>query len=212
MARRYCALYTPAVADVLDEKGFRDQVLPHAIKPLRPGMKVAGPAHPVKGAATANDRIEYYQLLVEALNAISNGAVLVYECSHDESCAHWGELLSHAAKARGARGIVVDGGVRDVDRIAALGFPVFCKFCTPADIRGRFRCVEFGLPVRIGSVLIRPGDYVFGDDNGIVAIPQEIAEEVLIAAEDVARREDLVRADLRAGTDPWEAMLRHGRF
>ncbi len=61
-ARRYCALYTPAVADVLDERGHRHQILPHAIKPLRTGMKLAGPAHTVKGTATVNDRIEYYQV------------------------------------------------------------------------------------------------------------------------------------------------------
>ncbi len=61
-------------------------------------------------------------------------------------------------------------------------------------------------------MVIHPGDHIFGDNNGAVVVPQSLTEEVLEAAEDVVRREDLVRADLRAGVDPWEAMLRHGRF
>jgi regulator of RNase E activity RraA len=102
--------------------------------------------------------------------------------------------------------------VRDVERIIEMGFPVFARYRTPADIRGRWRYVEVGIPIRIGQVLIQPGDFVVGDPNGVVVVPRDLALEVLLEAEKVVEVEDKIREELRAGEDPLKLYAKYGRF
>ena len=140
------------------------------------------------------------------------GTIAVYDTSNDPGTAHWGELVSTAARLRGCAGAVIDGGVRDVERIIEMAFPVFARYRTPADIRGRWRYVEVGIPIRIGEVLIQPGDFVVGDPNGVVVVPKDLALEVLLEAEKVVEIEDKIREELRAGEDPLKLYAKYGRF
>ena len=145
------------------------------------------------------------------LGAIRPGDVLTYQ-ANDNVSAHLGELSSETAKFRGARGAVIDGGARDTEYMFRLGFPVFARYKTPLDIRGRWRLVNWNVPVVIGSILIHPGDLILGDRDGVVVIPQTIAEEVVTKAEAVVHTENLVRAAILQGVLPLEAYRRFGRF
>lgn len=154
---RFAKIYTGAIADVLDERGYRNQMLPAALQPLDPGVRFAGRALPCEGApATSQDPEVVYVPLLEMLGAIQPDDVVVMRSGIDEVAA-FGELCSTSAKARGARGAVIDGCVRDVEYILDLGFPVVAGGTTPADVLGRWRLVGYGEPVTVGGVRVHRG-------------------------------------------------------
>jgi regulator of RNase E activity RraA len=99
---------------------------------------------------------------------------------------------------------VIDGGARDTEYMVRLGFSVFARYKTPADIRGRWRLVDWNVPIVIGSVAITPDDLILGDRDGVIVVPQAIAEEVV-------RTENLVRAAILKGVLPLEAYQRDRR-
>jgi 4-hydroxy-4-methyl-2-oxoglutarate aldolase len=210
--RRYSLIYTGAIADVLDEMGYRNQCLPAAIQGLTMDTKVAGVAMTVAGEATSSfDPEEIYIPILKMLGDLRPGDVIVSQ-PNDSVSAHIGELSSEAAKFRGARGAVVDGGARDIDYILKLGFPVFCRYRTPRDIVGRWKLRAYGEPIKIGEVTVRRGDFVVGDKDGVIAIPQDIAREVLVRAEGVVNTENEVRKAILQGVHPVDAYRKYGRF
>jgi 4-hydroxy-4-methyl-2-oxoglutarate aldolase len=209
---RYSMIYTGAIADVLDEMGYRDQCLPSSIQGLTMDAKVAGVAMTVEGEATSSvDPEEVYIPVLKMLGDLLPGDVIVSQ-PNDSISAHLGELSSEAAQFRGARGAVIDGGTRDTGHILKLGFPVFCRYRTPRDIVGRWRLVAHGRPIRIGEVTIRRGDFIVGDKDGVVVIPQEIMAEVLVQSEEVVHTENQVRKAILQGVHPVDAYRKYGRF
>ena len=151
--------------------------------------------------------------MLKMLGSITNGDVIVTQAHDDRNHgAHLGELSSETAKFRGARGAVIDGGTRDVDYILKLGFPVFCRYRTQRDILGRWQLTSFGQPVQIGGVTVRRGDFVVGDKDGVLVIPQEITLTVLEKSEEVMNTENLVRKAILQGVHPVEAYRKYGRF
>jgi 4-hydroxy-4-methyl-2-oxoglutarate aldolase len=124
--------------------------------------------------------------------------------------APWGELLSTAARARGAAGCVTDGLVRDVARIRAMRFPVFHGGIGPLDTKGRAEMVEKDTVIDIAGVRVTPGDWVLGDVDGVVFIPADKAQEVFGAALDKIAAEDSTRAELEAGESLRAVYARHG--
>ena len=214
LAERFRLLHAPAIADVLDARGCMHQVLPPEIMPLADDMKVAGPAFTARGEATTTFTEDDIQFAFAGWSQAlaMPGWLAVIDASGDRTAAHWGELLSNSARTLGGSGVVVNGGVRDVDRILPLGFPVFAGFRIPTDIRGRWRYVEFAGTLTIGGVEIHPWDYVFGDMNGVVIVPRDLVEDVLAAAEVVVEREVEIRRELVAGANPIEVYARHGSF
>jgi regulator of RNase E activity RraA len=127
------------------------------------------------------------------------GWVRTIACSDVYHFVDWGELLSTAAKVRGARGAVVDGLIRDVDKIEELGFPVFATGIKPVDSMGRGIVTAYNVPVECGEVIVQPGDLIFADYDGVVAIPGRMVNEVVALATDKVQREDGTRAELLAG-------------
>lgn len=123
-----------------------------------------------------------------------------------------GELSAEALKLRGVRGYVVDGGTRDSERILQSGFPVFCKYRTPADIVGRWAPMAYQEPVVIGTVTIRAGDFVLGDIDGVIVIPAALVAEVAERVEHVANTESQLRKAILSGMDPQKAYLEFGLF
>lgn len=207
-ADRLAALYTPVVADVLDRLGHREQSLRADIRPLFPGARAAGVARTVRVVpAPEISPASPYQGEMEAVDALTAGDVMVVS---DCDASFWGELLSTAARYRGCRGIVIDGYTRDTRAIISMGFPVFCRGVHPADSLGRIDVAEHDVPIRCGGILVRPGDLILADDDGIVAIPQSVAEEALTRAEEKVRGENLVRQALAEGMSVTEAFRRYG--
>lgn len=212
LCARFSVIYTGAISDVLDEMDRRNQVLPAAIQALTPGQTVSGIAMTVEGESTSSvDPEEVYVPILEMLGSLKHGDVIVSQ-PEDNVSAHLGELSAETAKFRGARGAVIDGGARDIDYILKLGFPVFCRYRTPADVLGRWKLTSRGKTVEIGRVTVRTGDFIVGDRDGVIAIPQELTLDVLEKAEAVVGVENLVRKSILEGMHPVDAYRRYGRF
>jgi 4-hydroxy-4-methyl-2-oxoglutarate aldolase len=204
--------YTGSISDILDEMGFHGQTFPSGIQGLAPGSTVAGRAFTVLGEPTTSQDPEIiFVHFLRMLGAIQPGDVLVVQ-PNDSVSSHIGELTSETAKYRGARGAVIDGGARDTQYIQNLGFPVFARYRTPRDIVGRWRLVDFNVPIQVGGTNVRPGDFVVGDRDGVLVIPVEIASEVISKAEEVIRTENLVRRAILEGMLPLDAYEKFGRF
>jgi 4-hydroxy-4-methyl-2-oxoglutarate aldolase len=212
LAARFAAVYTGAITDVLDRHGYRQQTLPPSIRPLRPGMRLAGPAFCVEGRPRPGVGYDKsIRSVLAMLAAVRPGFVAVYE-THDATSAHLGELSVTSLKGRGCAGAVIDGGCRDVEYILREEFPVFCRYSTPQDCVGRWEVVASDVPITIGGVRIEPGDYVVADSDGVVAVPLAVRDAVLAEAEEVMVTESEIRTAVRAGTLPLAAYERYGKF
>jgi regulator of RNase E activity RraA len=212
-AARFAALYTAAIADILDRRGLLAQTLPHELVPLRPGMRLAGPAYPVEGRPhTGHDYDSAIRRVLEMLGAVPPGHVAVYQTNDHES-AHLGELSVTSLKARGCAGVVLDGGCRDVDLILAEDFPVFARYTTPQDCVPRWELTGHGdVTVTIGDIRVARGDWVVGDGDGIVVVPENLVEAVLAEAEEKAAVETEIRTAVRTGELPLAAYETYGTF
>jgi regulator of RNase E activity RraA len=140
-----------------------------------------------------------YAKEIEAVDSILPGEVVVVSTSYSGQNAPWGELLSTAARARGARGAVVDGLVRDVKKIEELGFPVYAAGVKPVDSRGRGLVIDYNVPVECGGIIANPGDLLFADYDGVVVIPAAAVDEVVSMATDKVSRENHSRQELANG-------------
>jgi 4-hydroxy-4-methyl-2-oxoglutarate aldolase len=205
LSERLKALYVPAVADVLDDMGYNNQVLQCEPRPIHPQVKLAGSAVTVSTYWYSSYRKmdRDIESLASIFDVCYDGCVVVVATGGNRSAACWGELMSNAARARGAVGAVVDGAIRDVPKILEISppFQVFASSFTPADSKGRVEFSDKQVEVVCGDVRVRPGDIVFGDFDGVVVIPKEVAEEVVKEAEDKVRRESEFRAAIRRGED-----------
>lgn len=213
IAARFNALYTGALTDVLDRHGYLSQTLPHELAPLRPGMRMAGPAFPIEGRPhPGHDYDTSIRKILEMLGAVPSGYVAAYQ-TNDTTAAHFGELSATSLKSRGCAGVVLDGGCRDVEFILGEDFPVFARYTTPQDCVVRWELLGRGdVTIMIGGVRVAPGDWIVADHDGIVVVPGEEVEAVLAEAEDKASTESEIRAAVRAGSLPLEAYERYGTF
>jgi 4-hydroxy-4-methyl-2-oxoglutarate aldolase len=210
VCRRYLSLYTGAIADMLDKSGYRSQVLPKDVTPFTHVNRVAGPAFTGQGYPCADTSNDDTQTRLKMLDSITPGTVSVWATGGSVDCAHWGEIMSTAARERGCTGAVVDGGVRDLDFINAMEYPVFAKFKCSASSVGRWDIREYQIPIRVGQTVIYPGDFIFGDIDGVVVVPQKLTMEILDKAEGVFERERGMREDLRRGVSVQEAYAKYG--
>ena len=210
VANRFTRLYTGAISDILDKNGYRCQVLPYYITPFTIANRVAGVAFTGQGYPCADAAHDDTGTRLKMLDSIAPGTVSVWATGGSMDCAHWGEIMSTAVKQRGCTGAVIDGGVRDVDFVNAMNYPVFAKFKCSASSIGRWDIIDCQIPIKIGNTVIHPGDFVFGDIDGVVVIPKEMTMDVLVAAEQVFDREGAMRAELRRGVSVTDAYAKYG--
>jgi 4-hydroxy-4-methyl-2-oxoglutarate aldolase len=212
LTSRLARCYTGAVHDVLRMLGRENIVLPAAIKPVDPSMRVAGPAWTVGGHTDGTlTRDATLRAWCTLLSRSPPGHVIVCQ-PNNRDVALMGELSAQTLQVRGVLGFVVDGGSRDTELVVAQGFPVFCSFLTPADIVSRWLPDRYGEPITIGAVTISTGDYILGDRDGVVVIPAALAEEVVTRTEEVVATESEMRSALVAGMDPVAAYDKYGKF
>ena len=215
LAQIYLKFYSALIYDVLEEMGYPNQALHYSINPIDSEMKVAGPAFTIKVSSQADPGKQSEG--IEILEQIGNGEVVVMDTGHDEQCGHWGELTSTAAIGQGCVGAVIDGGSRDTYYVKKLGFPLFVRFRLPVEAYGRFAALSYQKPIYMSGattkvVKVIAGDYIFGDVDGIIVIPQHLTQEVLEKAEKRFELEQKVRADLKAGGKPLEVFRKYGVF
>lgn len=220
-AERLTQLHTAVVHDVLDELGLSGQCLDLGIKPLEPTMKLAGPAFTIACAADVRVDWEYDNDEVTRrtfFRRMYRGCVVLVSSGGENRAGHWGELMSLSAQAHGASGVVVDGGVRDGALLLQMDeWPVFSRYLSPIESRGRTRIRAIEEPIAIAGALsaqvrVNPGDWVFADMDGVLAIPAGRVEEVLRRAEELGSHEEQMREDIRNGGDAAEIYARHGRL
>ncbi len=212
LADRLQECYSGAVYDVMRDLGLSPKTLPRDILGLSKTMKAAGPVFTVRGRP--DNTVSAHESLLAWTGLLSKapaGHVVVCQ-PQDNVRALMGELSAETLMLRGVRGYIVDGGCRDTGFIEAEGFPVFCLYATPVDIVAGWIPEAFDEPVTIGNVVVRAGDYILADRDGIVVIPREHAEDIIARTEEVIRTESTMRQAIRAGQDPQEAYLQYGKF
>jgi len=208
---RYEALFTSAVNDVLREFGLCDQALPHDITPLRDNMKKCGVVFTIK--SSKNPTISGEMIgRAHMLDAMPKDCMVVWETGGDDQSAHWGEIMTASSIVRGARGAVVDGGLRDTAQILGQGFSVWNKYRTSNGALSRCKVEAFNVPVRIGNVIVNPGDIMFADIDGALLIPRALAISVLERSEELAFNEKGIREWVERGDSAVDIIERGGYF
>ncbi len=185
---RYERLYTGAINDVLREHGLLHQALPHHIVPLRPERTVAGLAFTVKSAPNVLIRGEM-SFRTQMLDAMHEDAFVIWDTSRDEEATLWGGVMTATAKGKRVRAAAIDGGIRDTHQIREHDFPVWYRYRTSNGSLGRCLITHYQIPIQIGTVIIKPGDVLMGDIDGVLCVPRDLAMTVLERAETIRANE-----------------------
>jgi 4-hydroxy-4-methyl-2-oxoglutarate aldolase len=184
----FAGIMTGVVSDALDRGGAMD----YGIKPVGPGMNVLGPAITLRARPTdslARDA---------AMKMAEPGDVLVIATGNYTVTGTWGDHASYHAKGLGLAGMVTDGLCRDIVGIRECGLPVFARgFAPNAPVQSSG--AQINVPVSVGGQIVHPGDIILGDENGVVVIPQQYAEDVLAASRAALKKEEEAMADIEAG-------------
>lgn len=215
-------LHTPVVGDILDQMGYNHQFLPAAIRPLASQvptalitdtkgdnwMKLAGYACTVLENDVFGMPKKPFGYMTEALDQLKPNEIYIATGAHNS--ALWGELLTASAKARGAVGAVIDGFTRDTPMVLEQNFPVFCSGTWAQDSSIRTYVFDYRCVIEIGQVTIHDGDIVFGDVDGVLIIPRNIAEEVIEKALEKVATEKAMRKAIENGMMVTDAFAKYG--
>lgn len=192
-------LYSGVISDVLDQMGYRNQVIPNDIIPLADDTILFGPAFTSIGTQVYSMPEHPLIAQCKVVDQLKEGEIYVLVTRGEYCCAVFGELFATAVQQRGGAGVLLDAYARDLKVLKQMNFPLFYKGRDPRTSKGRCEINECQIPVKMGNVTIHPGDYIFGDLDGTVIIPKELVEEVLDRAFETARKEDTVRDGLQGG-------------
>jgi regulator of RNase E activity RraA len=203
-------LYTAVLADALDELGFHECAMREYLRPVSAQKRFAGWARTILCMDLHYTPDDPYGLEIEAIDSILPGEVVAVATGESKRNAPWGELLSTAAQARGSRGAIIDGLVRDVSTIQKLGYPVFASGIKPVDSRGRGAVVNYNVPVWCGGILVTPGDLIVADYDGVVVVPVDVVDRVVDLATQKVTKENHSRADLQGGAYLKDVYAKYG--
>jgi 4-hydroxy-4-methyl-2-oxoglutarate aldolase len=212
ITERLARCYSGVVHDVMRAMGLRDFTFPPELRPLFPERRLAGPAFTIDGRV--DPRADAHETLLAWTGLLSQakaGHIWVSQ-PNDRVVAHMGELSAETLKNKGVLGCVADGFVRDVDFLIDMGFQTWSRGFTPRDIVGYWLPRAVQVDIRIGDVIVAPGDYLLGDRDGLLRVPKGIVADVVEKAEAAIATESKVRTAILAGVDPQEAYLKFGKF
>ena len=215
---RFQALSAATVYDVLDKMGRANQALSCDIRALKTGWRIAGPVLTVHGESmSAADGRWGTAFSYDMFRAIQPGDVIVFDCGGHRQGGPWGGNTGATARAKGAAGIIIDGGTRDLADLVEMSFPTFARFVTPVLAHGRFQVHGFNDPITVTGqvgqrVAVEPGDFAIADDDGAVIVPQLLLNDVLHFAELAEQAEGEIRRALEAGEDRESVDRRIDRF
>jgi 4-hydroxy-4-methyl-2-oxoglutarate aldolase len=203
-------LYVAVVCDALDGLGYRRQSPRIALTPLTGRGLLVGRCKTTLWADMFHEDPQPYELELRAVDDCRPDDVLIAAAGGSMRSGIWGELLTTAARNRGCIGAMVDGAVRDVEKIAAMDFPVFARGTCPYDSQNRQRVIDLDVPVEMDGVVFSPGDLVFADRDGVVVVPQAAEEEAIRRAWEKVHAENITRDAIRAGMKATEAYQKYG--
>ena len=181
-------LFSGAISDAMNLLG----AMVSEIKPIFNEIKIVGTA------ITVVTHVGDTLTLVKAIDLAQPGDVIVIDGRGHKDSAIWGGLMARSAMKQGVVGVVVDGAVRDVAEIRQLQFPVFARGIVPNNGTEGY-LGKINVPIQCGGVTVRPGDIIFGDDDGVVVTPQEMAEEVSKTAQSIIREEEETLSKIESG-------------
>jgi regulator of RNase E activity RraA len=210
MIEGFRELATSTIGNVLDDMKISGVI--QNIKPISPGFRFAGGALTVKevtgvlGTYTNEDF-----KLGQVIDAAQDGHVIMID-NGGQQVSTWGGIASFAAQKRGVAGLVVDGGVRDLDEIREFNFPVFSRYVVPTSGKGRVKILSMNTVIKIDGIRVRPGDIIVGDGTGIVCIPIEVAEEVLNKAKKMDEQDKQATEEIRRGLTFTEALRKYAKI
>lgn len=205
-------LFSAVLSDCLDQCGVMKQALPARIRPLDTACVMVGRARTAAFMEVYHvaDGVNPYELEIALIDSLQQDDIPVFACSNPARVAPWGELLSTASHVRGAAGALMDGCVRDIKPIMAMGFPVFHGGIAPLDSKGRAKIMALDIPIECAGVPVAHGDLIFGDADGVVVVPQAVEQQVLKLAFDKVKGERSTLADLRRGDKLADVFARYG--
>lgn len=192
-------LYSGVISDVLDQMGYRNQALGMGLQPLREDTVMFGPAFTSIGTEVYSMPESPLTAQCKVIDQLDEGEIYVLKTRGEYNCAVFGELFATAVQTKKGAGVLLDGMVRDLRRLKTMDIALFYKGINPKTSKGRCEINECQIPVVFEDVTINPGDYIFGDIDGIVIIPKDIVDEVCDRALDTIKKEDAVRDNLLAG-------------
>jgi len=208
---RFEQLYTGAVNDVMREMTLMDQALPHHITPLKMEMKSAGIAYTIRSNPDPTVEGEM-EIRAEMLDDMPKNCMVVWDAGDECEASHWGEVMTASAIARGARGAVVNGGLRDTMQVLHQKFPIWNRYRTSNGSLGRTKITGYNVSLRIGKVYIKPGDIIFADIDGALVVPRKIAYDVLLRAEEIKSNEKEIKTWVHEGFSARSVIQRGGYF
>jgi len=170
---------TGNIADAVEEATGARGWMSSDMKPIYDTKIVGRAATALMRPVLRTDDRKYRNHLLEILDEAPPGSVLVYVMDDGLEIAAMGNLMATTAKVRGLSGAVIDGAVRDIAELRRMGFPAWSRRVSPATSVGRMVSVDKQIAVKCGGILVRPGDYVVGDPDGVVVVPAEAAEKVV---------------------------------
>ena len=204
--------YTGVVHDVMRARGMSRFTLPPELRPILPEKTMAGPAFTISGRPCPG--IDPHETLVALTGLLSKapaGHIWISQ-PNDRNVAHMGELSGETLLLKGLRGVVTDGFIRDANFLMKMGLQVWGRGFIPRDIVGYWMPFEVNTPISIGEVDIHPGDFIVGDRDGCLVIPEDDCLEITKQAEESIATENLIRKAILNGIDPQEAYLKYGMF
>ncbi len=199
MAELKKILYSGILCDVLDGMGYRNQSIGMEIRPLTEDTVIFGPAFTSIGTEVYSMPKNPLIAQCKVVDQIKEGEIYILKTRGEYNCAVFGELFATAVQKRGGAGVLLDGLARDLKELKKMQFPLFYRGTNPKTSKGRCEINECQIPIEIGGVNIRPGDYIFGDADGIVVIPAEVSEEVFEKSIETIEKENMVRDGLING-------------
>ncbi|MCC7547454.1 MAG: RraA family protein [Burkholderiales bacterium] len=170
---------TGNIADAVDEATGARGFMYHDMKPIYRAKIVGRAATALLRPVLRHDTRKYPNYALQILDEAPPGSVLVYVLENGLEIAGMGNLMATTARVRGLEGAVIDGAARDVEEITRIGFPIFSRAVSPATSVGRYVSVAKQIPVTCAGILVNPGDYIVGDSDGVVVVPQEAAARVV---------------------------------
>ncbi len=204
-------LYSAVVADALDQLGLRHQSPRVSLMPLTAqNSTLLGRCKTTLWADMAHDDPRPYELELKAVDECQPGDVLIAAAGGSMRSGIWGELLTTAALNSGCVGAIVDGAIRDVNKISTMNFPVYARGTCVYDSLNRQRVIDIDVSIEMDGVCFAPGDLVIADRDGIVVIPKSVEEEAIRLALAKVQGENTVRDAIRNGMKSTDAFRKYG--
>lgn len=211
---RFAVLNTAILCDVFDELELDVPALDVSIKRQTAEVqKVAGWAYPIEGQLNAAKGPDVRKL--EIVDSLPEGCVTVWSGTNATGICLFGDLIAATMQKRGCVGAVTDAGFRDVEEISATGFPVFANYVSPVQSVGRWRVTTHGEPVELagafsGPIVVERGDFVLGDEDGVVVVPASLVMQILERSEEIVRQEKEARELSKDGMTAAEMLEKYG--